>query len=174
MVKAFLLNEQNKSYSLEDLAKLGVLYFAFNPQTYDKDESLDKVMKERNYGHISIVTLSQESLPNFKEMLVKFFDEHFHDHEEIRFVLEGSGNFDVRNEKEEWVRIFVEPGDLIVLPAGISHRFSLCEKEYAKVMRLFQANIEPIWIAHSLGNKDNLKKEAYNNYHEFIKKQFNL
>ena len=43
---------------------------------------------------------------------------HIHDDEEIRFFLEGSGYFDVRNgldAKEPWIRIHGKPGDLIVL-----------------------------------------------------------
>jgi len=55
-----------------------------------------------------------------------------HADDEIRLVLDGSGYFDIREETDKWVRICVEKGDLITLPAGSYHRFTTDDKVNTK------------------------------------------
>jgi len=92
-----------------------------------------------------------------------------HEDEEIRFTLEGSGYFDVRDEtdlKKRWIRIEVEPNDMIVLPAGMYHRFTPDLKNFIRAMRLFQD--EPKWIAFNRG-PDADTKSSRGKYLQFIK-----
>ncbi|KAJ3294160.1 1,2-dihydroxy-3-keto-5-methylthiopentene dioxygenase [Rhizoclosmatium sp. JEL0117] len=152
MVSAWLFNDDksdqrnphqfspNQPISLAELAEFGVLYFfidAARGEAYYQSE-IDKFAKARNYKNRDIINIHKDTFPNYDEKIKIFFEEHLHEDEEIRFVLDGSGYFDVRDKKDRWIRIAVKQGDLLILPAGIYHRFTLDTNNYIKPMRLFK------------------------------------
>lgn len=76
---------------------------------------VDKLAAQRNYKNRDVITVSQEKMGDVYEEKVKmFFNEHMHEDEEIRYIRDGTGFFDVRSEGDEWVRIQLEKDDLIV------------------------------------------------------------
>jgi 1,2-dihydroxy-3-keto-5-methylthiopentene dioxygenase len=117
-------HDSGRNVSVDELSKLGVLYYRF-PEV----EGVDKLASERHYKNRDVITVSPQAMGDVYEDKVKmFFNEHLHEDEEIRYILNGNGFFDVRSQEDEWVRIHLEKDDLIVLPSGVYHRFTTDEK----------------------------------------------
>lgn len=138
--------------SLKTLEKLGVLYWNFDSSNYDSNPEFKKLKEERGYTYEDKIEVSSTTLDNYETKIKSFYDEHIHTDEEIRYVLDGSGYFDVRDFNDKWIRIEVVKGDMIVLPAGIYHRFTLDTNNYIKALRLFVG--EPIWTPYSRSTLD--------------------
>jgi len=131
----------------EYLSKLGILHF-----NYPSLEDVNKLAAERGYKNRDEITISPTTMGDVYEEKVKtFFHEHLHEDEEIRYILDGSGFFDVRDEDDQWVRIKLDKHDLVIMPAGIYHRFTTDESNYTKAMRLFKD--QPKWTPLNRGNE---------------------
>ncbi|KAJ8353147.1 hypothetical protein SKAU_G00207140 [Synaphobranchus kaupii] len=137
----------NKPVSLEELKQLGVFHWKLNADIYETDPELQKIREDRHYSYMDIITVRKDKLPNYEEKLKMFFEEHLHLDDEIRYILDGRAYFDIRDKEDKWIRILMSKGDMITLPAGIYHRFTMDETNYTKAMRLFIG--EPVWKAYN-------------------------
>ena len=105
------------------LTSLGLLHHSLH-----SEEEVDQIAQERGYKNRDIVTISPTNFSSreaYNQKLAIFFQEHLHDDEEIRWILDGEGYFDVRDQEDRWVRLQMEKGDLVVLPRGSFHRFTV-------------------------------------------------
>ena len=92
--------------SPERLTEEGVLneQLALEPSAYQP--KMDELKDERGYIEQDQVELRPDT-PNLEAICAKFDDEHLHDEDEVRFVLEGEGIFDIRSKDDKWMRVKV-------------------------------------------------------------------
>ncbi len=76
--------------------------------------------------------------PGLDAMLRKFNREHWHEEDEVRFIIRGSGLFHIRPSDGPLTGVEVEPGDLLTVPRGTRHWFDLCADRHIRAIRLFQ------------------------------------
>ncbi len=132
--------ETGEQISLEKLKQQGIYYEKVSTEGYQT--SLDRIKKEGSYSAQDIVEL-YPSMPNLDTICAKFDKEHLHTDDEVRYVLTGEGTFDIRSTEDQWMRVFVEKGDFILVPANRQHLFTLTEKKAIQCVRLFKEN--PSW-----------------------------
>lgn len=100
-------------------------------------EEAESLKAEGGYVAADVVILSEKT-PDLETLLGKFSREHHHSEDEVRFVVDGHGIFTIRGRSGRYVEITVGPGDLITVPAGTRHWFTLAEDRRIKCIRLFQ------------------------------------
>ncbi|MCA9576156.1 MAG: cupin domain-containing protein [Polyangiales bacterium] len=134
-----------ESITPAELNAEGVYYATAPTDPAHYQGALDALMSERGYIEQDEVALSP-STPNLDALCAKFVGEHYHDDDEVRFVLEGEGIFDIRSLAGRFMRVVVEPGDLIVVPALRHHRFMLTDQKTIRCVRLFKD--QSGWVPH--------------------------
>ena len=101
------------------------------------DAEISRLKASGGYVTADVIDVRRET-PNLEAMLAKFRREHWHDEDEVRFILEGSGVFFIHPREGEVFAIEVGPGDLIRVPRGTLHWFDLCSDRQIRAIRLFQ------------------------------------
>ena len=98
---------------------------------------IDKLKAHGGYVAADVIDVSAET-PGLEEMLARFNREHWHDEDEVRFIISGHGLFHIHPKGGPVVAIEVEAGDLIRVPRGTWHWFNLCSDRQIRAIRLFQ------------------------------------
>jgi 1,2-dihydroxy-3-keto-5-methylthiopentene dioxygenase len=99
---------------------------------------IEQLKAEGGYVTADVIDVTSET-PGLEAMLAKFKTEHWHDEDEVRFIVRGRGLFHVHpKEGGPVIAIEVEPGDLIRVPRGTWHWFDLCGDRDIRAIRLFQ------------------------------------
>jgi 1,2-dihydroxy-3-keto-5-methylthiopentene dioxygenase len=100
-------------------------------------EEIERLKKIGGYVTADVIDVSPRT-PNLDAMLAKFSREHWHDEDEVRFILRGRGVFHIHPQQGPVLAIEVAPGDLIRVPRGTHHWFDLCAERDIRAIRLFQ------------------------------------
>ena len=110
---------------------------------------IDALKAKGGYTTADVIDVNPET-PQLDAMLAKFQVEHWHDEDEVRFIISGRGLFHIRPKEGPVMALVVEAGDLVSVPTGTWHWFDLCRERQIRAIRLFQ---DPGgWTPHYTGS----------------------
>jgi 1,2-dihydroxy-3-keto-5-methylthiopentene dioxygenase len=153
MALVTILNEDKTLRTHEEIASVlashGIDYERWTPahsvsETAPAEEILQAYSREietlkARGGYVSADVIDvTPSTPGIEEMLAKFNREHWHEEDEVRFIIAGHGLFHIHAKTGAVLAIEVEAGDLIRVPRGTLHWFNLCADRSIRAIRLFQ------------------------------------
>jgi 1,2-dihydroxy-3-keto-5-methylthiopentene dioxygenase len=161
-VLRFPPNEQNITGEAEVRAKLtelGIDYELWSLDRVGADATADAVLEayaaeiaemKRRGGYVTadVIDVTPET-PELETMLARFDKEHTHSEDEVRFILAGRGIFFLHLNGRV-VSVEVGPGDMLRVPRGTTHWFTLCEDRRIRAIRWFQETAG--WTPHYTGS----------------------
>jgi len=112
-------------------------------------DEIEKLKASGEYVTADVINVVPTT-PGLDEMLNKFNKEHWHDEDEVRFIVKGHGLFHIAPKGSDVVSIEMEAGDLIRVPRGTLHWFDLCGDRTVRAIRLFQDSTG--WTPHYTGS----------------------
>ncbi|VDK58478.1 unnamed protein product [Anisakis simplex] len=129
-----------KRFTPDQLNSLtGIVYYHVDLEDANAlKKRISKVKTERNMPFSDVFTINS-SVSGLEQKLDELYEPVKRDDDSGYLVMEGSAYYDVEIEEDEWIRINVEKGDLLVIPKGIPHRFAITPKNHVLVQRFFAA-----------------------------------
>ena len=112
-------------------------------------DEVDALKARGGYITVDVIDVKPDT-PGLDAMLAKFNTEHWHDEDEVRFIVEGRGLFHINPGGGPVFAVEVGPGDLIRVPRATHHWFDLCADRRIRAIRLFQDSSG--WTPHYTGS----------------------
>lgn len=135
-MRAYQYDQPDSAVASDELTRRGILSWKVPAGEPERAALIDSVKRKHGYVDEDFVELKPD-MENLEAICAKFDKEHYHTEDEVRFVVDGEGIFDVRGDGDSWIRIEVTVGDMIVIPARTYHRFFLTGRKHIRCMRLF-------------------------------------
>jgi 1,2-dihydroxy-3-keto-5-methylthiopentene dioxygenase len=110
--------------------------------------SVDRLNRQYGFKSIDVVSLRPDH-PKKDEMRQKFLNEHTHDDFEVRFFVDGSGLFYLHIDGKVYM-VLCEQGDLISVPAKVTHWFDMGARPNFKCIRFFV--VPEGWVGNFTGS----------------------
>ncbi len=111
--------------------------------------NIEAIKIEAGYTTADMIEVTPD-ITGLEGMLDKFRREHWHDEDEVRFVVSGRGLFHITALGGDVVSIEMEAGDLIRVPRGTLHWFNVCGDRRIRAIRLFTDTSG--WTPHYTGS----------------------
>lgn len=108
---------------------------------------IDRITAERGFTTVDVVSIAPDH-PEREAMRAKFLDEHFHEEDEVRFFVAGSGLFTLHVGGKVY-EVECVKDDLIAVPDGTTHWFDMGESPEFVAIRFFQK--PDGWVGHFTG-----------------------
>ena len=84
---------------------------------------VERLMKESGFQSVDVIALTPDH-PQKDTLRQKFLEEHTHAEFEIRFFVDGAGQFNLHKDGQVF-EVVCERGDLISVPDGTRHWFDM-------------------------------------------------
>lgn len=137
---AWYVNEPDKVMDARGIQRImgdGVTFYEA-PSVEDGAAMLDRIRRERKIRFEDRLHISPHR-DDYTSTTRLIGREHKHPDGEVRYFESGTGYLDVRDPSDRWLRLQVKPGNLVVLPPNIYHRFyPASQKEEIVVRRMFE------------------------------------